>query len=68
MKKEGKLDKTGTSRAGVLKRIKDLEITQAYAEYKMRSAGDMDGDLINWTFNIKRLIIKEKNRNIKKTR
>ena len=42
------------------KRIKSLKITQAYAQYKMRSAGDLDGDLINWTFNIMRFVENEK--------
>ena len=37
-----------------IKRIKALEITQAYAEYKTRHTGDLDSELINWTYNIKR--------------
>ena len=45
-----------------INRIKALEITQAYAEYKMRSTGDLDGDLMNWTYNLMRSIRKEKAR------
>jgi len=36
--------------------IKALEITHAYAEYKMRHTGDLDDDLANWANNIKRFI------------
>ena len=43
-----------------LKRIKALEITRAYAEYKTRHAGDLDGDLADWTNNIMYLIENEK--------
>lgn len=43
-------------------RIKNLKITQAYAQYKMRSAGDLDNDLINWNYNLMRSIIKEESR------
>ena len=42
------------------KRIKALEITRAYAEYKIRHAGDLDGDFHNWTNNIIRFIQIEK--------
>ena len=38
--------------AAELKRIKALEITRAYAEYKTRLAGDLDGDLAHWADNI----------------
>ena len=38
------------------KRIEALKITQAYAEYKTRHAGDLDSDLSNWANNIKRYI------------
>ena len=43
-----------------LMRIKSLEVTRAYAEYKMRSAGDLDSDLVNWTLNIMRFLEFEK--------
>ena len=42
------------------KRFKALEITRAYAEYKIRSAGDLDADLSEWLNNISRLIAIEK--------
>ena len=42
------------------KRIKALEITHAYAEYKTRHAGDLDGDFANWANNIMRIIELEK--------
>jgi len=42
------------------KRIKALEITRAYAEYKTRHAGDLDGDLANWANNIMLFIEIEK--------
>ena len=35
-----------------LERIKSLEITHAYAEYKTRVAGDLDADLDDWASNI----------------
>ena len=38
--------------AADLKRIKALETTYAYAEYKMRLAGDLDKDLADWASNI----------------
>ena len=34
------------------KRIKALESTHAYAEYKIRHTGDLDSDLGNWLNNI----------------
>ena len=40
-------------------RIKALEITRAYAEFKTRQ-GDLGEDLVNWTSNIMRFIEKEK--------
>ena len=40
------------------KLIKKLKVTRAYAQYKTRSAGDLDNDLINWNFNITRTITK----------
>jgi hypothetical protein len=43
-----------------LKRIKAMEITQAYAEYKMRITGDLDSDLNNWMDNIRLFIENEK--------
>jgi hypothetical protein len=42
------------------KRIKALEITHAYALYKIRLAGDLDDDLSDWVNNITRSIEKEK--------
>jgi len=42
------------------KRIKALEIAHAYAEYKIRHAGDLDGDLANWANDLKGFIEKEK--------
>ena len=42
--------------AAKLKRIRALEITHAYAEYKTRIAGDLDGALDNWADNIMRYI------------
>ena len=42
------------------KRIRALEITRAYAEYKIRHAGDLDDDLADWTSNITRFIANEK--------
>ena len=44
----------------VEKRIKALEITHAYAEYKIRHAGDLDNDLANWANNIMRFIENER--------
>ena len=49
--------------ASSLKRIKNLEITRAYAQYKMRSAGDLDNDLKNWNYNLMYSIENEKSRN-----
>ena len=43
-----------------IKLLKALEITQAYAEYKTRNTGDLDNDLMSWTYNISRKIEKEK--------
>jgi len=48
------MDKSKTLSAK--KRMKDLEITKAYAEYKMRYAGDLDADLANWVNDIARFI------------
>ena len=42
------------------KTFKALEITRAYAEYKIRRTGDLDADLSNWVSNITRLIAVEK--------
>ena len=42
------------------KRIKALEITKAYAEYKLRHAGDLEGDYSEWPYNLSRFIEKEK--------
>ena len=44
--------------------IRCLMITLAYAEYKIRHAGDLDNDLCCWTDNIVRFIQKEKSRGI----
>jgi hypothetical protein len=44
------------------KRIKDLEITKAYAEYKIRHAGDLDADLANWVNDISRFIAVKKSK------
>jgi len=38
------------------KKLRQLEITYAYAEYKIRREGDLDRDLDNWTNNILNLI------------
>jgi hypothetical protein len=38
------------------KSIKNLEITKAYAEYKIRHAGDLDADLANWVNDITHFI------------
>ena len=48
--------------AAELKRIKVLEATYAYAEYKTRLAGDLDSDLAHWTNNIITLIERAKAR------
>ena len=40
-------------------RLKALEITQAYAEFKIRQ-GDLGDDIVNWTNNIMRFIENEK--------
>ena len=40
-------------------RLKALEITQAYAEFKIRQ-GDLGEDIVNWTNNIMRFIENEK--------
>ena len=42
------------------KRIKALEVTKAYAEYKLRHAGDLEGDYSGWPGNLTRFIEKEK--------
>ena len=42
------------------KKLKPLEITYAYAEYKTRREGDLDSDLANWTNNILYLIKTQK--------
>ena len=42
------------------KNIKALEITKAYAEYKIRRTGDLDSDLANWENNISYIIKKAK--------
>jgi len=44
------------------KNIKALEITKAYAEYKIRYAGDLDEDLANWVNNLTRVIAIEKSK------
>ena len=38
------------------KTVKELEITKAYAESKIRNAGDLDAELVNWVNNIARSI------------
>ena len=40
------------SKSRPAKKLKPLEITYAYAEYKTRREGDLDSDLANWTNNI----------------
>ena len=42
------------------KRIKDLEIKKAYAEYKIRHTGDLNIDLDDWVSNITELIAVKK--------
>ena len=37
-----------------LNKPKSIEITQAYAEYKIRHAGDLDEDLADWEYNLMR--------------
>ena len=44
--------KQNVSSAAKLKQIKALEVTHAYAAYKMQFAGDLDKDLDNWADNI----------------
>ena len=44
------------------KELKSLEITQAFAEYKIRHEGDLGNDFSNWTYNIQRLIKAKKNK------
>jgi len=39
---------------------KILEKDLAYAEYKMRHAGDLDADLSDWAYNLSRLIATKK--------
>jgi len=39
-----------------IKKLKPLEITYAYAEYKIRRECDLDSDLANWTNNILQLM------------
>ena len=39
-----------------IKKLKPLEITYAYAEYKTRRECDFDSDLADWTNNIQQLI------------
>ena len=46
--------------AATQRQIKPLEITQAYAEYKLRHAGDLDNDLAYWPQNVMRFIQLEK--------
>jgi len=42
------------------KEDKVLEKNLAYAEYKMRHAGDLDADLSDWAYNLSRLIASKK--------
>ena len=53
---------SGSTKTGL---IKNLKKTQAYAQYKMMSAGDLDSDLVNWTNNLAYTIINEKSRKTK---
>jgi hypothetical protein len=46
--------------ASAKKQMRDLEITKAYAEYKIRHAGDLDADLANWVNDISRFIAVKK--------
>jgi len=50
------VDKYKESSPAGLQRIKALEITLAYSEYKTRYAGDLDSELVNWSNNIIRFI------------
>lgn len=62
LKQEVKVSESRISSTPDPKRIKNLEITRAYAQYKMRSAGDLDNDLINWNYNLMYTIENEKSR------
>jgi len=44
--------KMGKLKAGAVKKLKPLEITYAYAEYKTRHETDLDNGLANWADNL----------------
>jgi len=46
----------GEPKVPAIKKPKPLEITYAYAEYKIRRECDLDSDLANWTNNILQLM------------
>ena len=46
----------GERKVRTIKKLKPLEITYAYAEYKTRHECDFDNDLADWTNNILYLI------------
>ena len=46
----------GEPKVRTMKKLKPLEITYAYAEYKIRRECDLDSDLENWTNNILQLM------------
>ena len=46
--------------SSIKKNIRALEITKAYAEYKIRHTGDLDADLVDWKNNIMCIIKKAK--------
>ena len=51
----------GVSKASLEeKRIEYLKITKAYAEYKIRRAGDLDPEFDNWVDNISEVIEAQK--------
>ena len=65
------MSKPRASSAKKRKLIKNLEINLAYSQYKIRSAGDLDSDLENWTSNIMDSLENEKAKNknsVKKTK
>jgi len=52
--------KMSAHRVRTAKKLKPLEITYAYAEYKTRRECDFDSDLANWTNNILNLMKAQK--------
>ena len=50
------------SKVSAAQTLRALEITHAYAEYKIRHEGDLDSDLTNWADNIMNLINAKKSK------